>query len=126
MGNWNPNNPLGFIPTGLYDAMAQIQREYSTPEMPLSLKEVEITLLRAILEEKFGFKCDHDEERIITNKQDKTYCKWCYRRFEVIEAREIKKEFAKTIVKPGKYRLKKTFLDKEKKLEDKSKVRFTT
>src|ERR1700680_1842763 len=67
------------LPSGLYFTMVDIARKHK-----ISTKEVEITLLRTILTEKHGFKCEHSSDQInISHTSRKSaYCSWCWTRME--------------------------------------------
>lgn len=80
------------------------------------MKEVEITLIRYALSQVFGFKCSHPEEKVTTNREGKTYCKWCWRRLEVIRKRELKRIVNDFEIIPGSYKLQKTFLEPDEGL----------
>src|SRR5712692_6742197 len=90
-----------YIPVGLWYAMVQVLMKYSTPEKPISMKEVEMI---DALTNAFGFKCSHPEERITTNREGKTYCKWCWRRLEVKRKRELRRIVNEYKVIPGSYK----------------------
>ena len=81
----------------------------------IGIEEVKNTFYRYVLAEKFGFKCDHPEEKVKTNKEKgKTYCSWCWTRLDVIREHRMERNINKYTLIPGKYKAKKSFLDELK------------
>jgi hypothetical protein len=100
-------------PKGLWAAMIDVQNRFSTPENPISLKEVETTFIRQMLIERFGFKCDHPVQYVKKNEKGTIYCKWCWT-FLIEEEAPKEKRFVNDVtVIPGKYKRKKSFLDQK-------------
>lgn len=77
-------------------------------ENHLSIKEVEITLLRKEMEH-LGFTCDHANVKN-AEKTGEPFCKDCWTRLEQIKAPII--DFRGSVTKSGEYRPLETFLDK--------------
>jgi hypothetical protein len=67
------------LPNGLFFAMIDIAKKHD-----ISLREVEITLLRTILKDKYAFVCNHPQDKInISHTSRKSaYCSWCWTRQE--------------------------------------------
>jgi Zn finger protein HypA/HybF involved in hydrogenase expression len=104
---WLDRGRAGYIPPGLWYAMVEIAMTNG-----IAIKEVEVTLIRRILEKDFGFKCDHPEEKVEIKNHDNVYCKMCWSRLEVISMRKMNRlDNGRMSVTPGVYRRKKSFID---------------
>jgi hypothetical protein len=97
-----------FIPPAMYRFMFELANKHK-----IATKEVEMTFLRAALEE-FGFACDH--MTIGTSKKTGLpFCKDCWTRMEIVKAPTISMSKSKKIVIPGQYRPTSTFLHWERR-----------
>jgi hypothetical protein len=66
---------------GIHYAMMQLALKYD-----VSVKVIEETILRSVLSEVYGFKCDHKEDKIIVRKdRGKHHCKWCWTFVEITQ-----------------------------------------
>jgi hypothetical protein len=79
----------------------------------LSIKEVEITLLRKEMEH-LGFTCDHTDVKNAV-KTGEPFCKDCWTRLEQKKAPVV--DFRRRIKREGEYWPLETFLDKSYKSE---------
>jgi hypothetical protein len=69
---------------GIHYAMMQLALKYD-----MSVNAVDETILRSVLAEYFGFRCDHPEEKIdIRRDGTKDHCKWCWSFIEVLQKRD--------------------------------------
>lgn len=100
-------------PKGLWSAMVDIQNRFFTPERPISLKEVEITLIRQMLIERFGFKCDHPQQYIKEKENRTVFCSWCWTFLDVIKPPKEVRYVNEIKVIPGVYRRRRSFLDQK-------------
>jgi hypothetical protein len=64
--------------------MLELAKKYD-----VSVKEIEETMLRSFLIERFGFRCDHPEKKIsIRRDGTQDHCIWCWTFIDVIQKRE--------------------------------------
>lgn len=61
----------------MYWKMAEFASKYE-----ISIGEVKITIIREMLEKRFGFKCNH-KDQLRKSKHGRTYCSGCWRFFEL-------------------------------------------
>jgi hypothetical protein len=95
-----------YLPPGLWYACVEIAMTHG-----LALKEVQVTLLRHVLEKEFNFKCTHPEEKVRIRGKDSIYCTRCWTRLIQIRPRKLDSS-NRMKVTPGVYRAKPTFMDK--------------
>jgi hypothetical protein len=98
-----------FMPPALYRLIFELAAKHK-----IATKEVEITIVRKILEEDFDLLCDHSV--IGTSKTTgKPFCKECWTRMEIVKAPTIQMSKNKKVIVPGEYRPLSTFLDWERR-----------
>jgi hypothetical protein len=67
--------------TGLYYKMQELALKYG-----VSWHVIEETILRSVLAECYGFKCDHGIEKIGMRRDGSNpHCKWCWRFVEITQ-----------------------------------------
>lgn len=101
-----------FYPRAIYQFLNNLAFEKR-----LSIKEVEITLLRKQMED-LGFTCDHLNVKN-AEKTGEPFCKDCWTRLEQVKAPVF--DFRGRITREGEYWPLETFLDKVYKSESKKK-----
>jgi hypothetical protein len=100
-----------FIPRGLFRFILETANEHK-----LSIKEVQISLLRSAAEE-FGFTCDHMEIGY-AKSTGLPYCEGCWTRMEEIVSPKMgmsKRGGKKVIITPGQYKPLSNFIEWERR-----------
>ena len=96
-----------YLPYDVYVFLLQLAHEHD-----LSLKEVELVLLRKVMKD-FGFKCKHKNIGI-AKTTGLPFCKGCYQRMQMIRAPRYNHN--RVMVKEGIYEELPTFLDEIERL----------
>jgi hypothetical protein len=95
-----------YLPPAIYLFLLQYCQQHS-----LSLKEVELVMLRKAIKE-LGFKCSHQDIRL-AKSNGTPYCFDCYTRMKMIEPPHYR---GKIMTKAGKYEELSTFIEEDEKL----------